>query len=433
MKITVYGAGPIGLTTSLGLCQMGHQVLCIDIDQEKITRLQENTMPFYEPGLASLLEAHLKNKSIQFSYHFSQGLENSVHFIAIGTPNIKGIPQTSSLEKLTTDILSANPDHYVFIKSTVPPGTAECIKKSLISLKALSSKVKLISHPEFLREGSALQDFLKPDRLVFGGVDLNLEFLKSIYPGIASDKFLLMSHSEAELSKYLANAYLAQRVSFINQAAFLCETFDADIKFIKAALTSDHRIGEKFLNPGLGFGGSCFPKDLQALNFLATTENFELPLVQSTLKINDEQIHRFTEKIESYFLAHQLKKKVCLWGLSFKPNTNDLRESPAIKVLKNLLKLNYTVHVHDPVSKNEFLKLFSDQITNNSVLFYKDPLKALTDCNALVLATEWREYKEIPLSSIFKNLSYAALFDGRNHFDKAEALKLGFYYAGVGR
>lgn len=424
MKITVYGAGPIGLTTSIGLCQFGHEVLCIDIDQEKVIRLQENDLPFYEPGLNSLLEKFLKNKMLKFSSKPQHGLENSVHFIAIGTPNKDGIPQIGPIEQLTRHIFENSHNSIIFIKSTVPPGTSERLKK------LSNANAQIISHPEFLREGTALADFLNPERLVFGGENLDLNYLTSIYTNIAKDKFLLMSHSEAELSKYLANAYLAQRVSFINQAALLCENFSADIVSVKKVLASDTRIGEQFLNAGLGFGGSCFPKDLVALNHFSRTHGVNLHLVQSTIKANHEQIQQFAKKIESYFLSKKLQKKISIWGLSFKPNTDDLRESPSLKLINELLALKYQIQVHDPVAKEAFLNLYADQ---RNITLHDNPINALQDSNALILATAWENYKEIPLAFMLKKLSHPALFDGRNFFNKEEALKLGFHYVGVGR
>lgn len=425
MNITVYGAGPIGLTTALGLCHLGHQVQCIDIDHFRISKLQDGILPFFEPGLRELLKTSLMNQTIFFQTKPNDNFQSLISFIAIGAPNIDKIPNTTEIEKLIYFLSEKPKKQTIFIKSTVPPGTAKKIKNQI------SLEVNLVSHPEFLREGLALSDFLNPDRLVFGGEHLDLNLLHLIYPNVAQEKFLLMSHEEAELSKYIANSYLAQRVSFINQISKLCDHYQVDIGQIKKSISSDHRIGAHFFNSGLGFGGSCFPKDLVALNSIAQQIGVRLSLIESTLEINANQIHYFSQKITSYFNLHlTLEKKITLWGASFKPNTSDLRESQSLKLLQKLIELNYSVNIYDPACFQELNQLFAD---TKNITVCESLDNSLNNSNAVIIATEWAEFKNYGLEKIKASLKHPALFDGRNLFNRSEAERIGLNYFGVGQ
>lgn len=436
-KMTVFGCGPIGLINTIGFSQAGYQVLAYDINTKKIQNLSDAKYDLYEPGLKENLQLQLLKKNITFTSEFLEAVAfSSIDFIALGTPSSPdGSADTKQIEFLLLEITQhACCSKTIFLRSTVPPGTTRKLQKQTNDLlKKLDKKIhiQLIHHPEFLREGTALEDFKYPDRLVFGAefVDKNLIF--KLYPTVLPEKILFTTWEESELIKYASNTYLAQRISFINEIARLAEKVNANIQTIKKGISLDPRIGESFLNAGLGFGGSCFPKDLKALISFAGEHNELLPLARATLTINELQISRWSDKINNYFHLHSnLERVITLWGASFKPNTSDLRESQSLKLINRLLELGFKIKIYDPVCFHELNEIYS---TNKNVMVHSAIDSSLENSNALVLATEWDQFQKYGLESIKTKLSHLVVFDTRNLFDPLSAQELGFKYFGAGQ
>ena len=442
MKIIVAGAGNIGLVTALCFAEKGHQVFCVDIDQTKISKLKTGITSIFEPELDILLSTHLKKGNIQFSGQFESILNQSeLIFITVGTPNDqKGEIDLSAVESVLVDVSrltttnsntnSAAITKTIIIKSTVPPGTNKKLSEKYPNFKFISS-------PEFLREGSAIYDCLNPDRIIIGShpehTNDDLKLFKNIYEqfGLAENKFIQMDTVTAEMTKYAANIFLAARVSLMNEFSRVCEKAGADIELLKKGLSLDHRIGNEFLNAGIGYGGSCFPKDLEAFNFYATGLNENLKLTNAIRKTNDLQLANFGFKIVAYHKAANIQNPtICLWGATFKPDTDDLREAPALKLVALLLSRSFKLHIYDPKASSALTDLFKDE---PNIKIFKNSYEALEGTDALVIATEWNEFRSANPIEIKKHLKNPVIFDGRNLFSPPQMRELGFKYFSVGR
>lgn len=429
MNLTVVGMGHIGLITALCFADKGHSVMCMDNNHNKISSLQKGPPSIYEPSLTAYLQASIKNNSIEFFSDISLSIINTDCInICVGTPNhpsgpadLEGLEQL--LSDLTPRIPSATP---IIIRSTVPPGTHRRLAKQY-------PQHRFISSPEFLREGSAIHDCLNPDRIIVGSDDpQDLEFFKQLYKdfNLRPEQFLFMDPTSAEMSKYAANIFLANRVSLINEFARISEKVGADIKQIQKALTMDPRIGGEFLNAGLGYGGSCFPKDLQAFTHFAKSLGAEALITDAVQKTNTLQIRSFTDKIIERLSQQRLPHHVTLWGLSFKPNTDDLREAPALKLAQALLEKGYSLKLYDPKATSNLQKIYSD---HPNVTICSTAQNSAQNSSAIILCTEWSEFYEVNLKEIKPLMAHPIIFDGRNIYDPQTMKELGFEYHSVGR
>jgi UDPglucose 6-dehydrogenase len=430
MKIVVFGAGPVGLTTSLSLCIWGHDVLCVDTNVELIKSLSDGITELYEADISTELKSALIRKKIQFSTNPKAACAfSNIYFIAVGTPNlVDGSCDLSRFDNCVRLIAESAffSDKTIVIKSTVPPLT-----NLNYSEKYKHTKTTFISNPEFLREGTALKDALHPDRILIGSLCVkSTELLQNIYDPVAKiTETFVTDPTTAEISKYAANVFLAARISLINEFAKISDVYNADITTISDVIGSDPRIGSDFLKSGVGYGGSCLPKDVAATVSFSTLKNIELNLIPAIQKTNETQVTDFVLLIQK----HSPQKKIALWGISFKPETNDLREAPALKIINLLLDDGFTIHVHDPQLSKVFLLIYSKQIQNHQILIFNDKIQALTDCSALTICTEWAEYSNADISEIKNNLHTPIIFDGRHIFLPSTMKENGIQYFSIGQ
>ncbi len=430
MNISIIGTGYVGLVTGVCLADAGHRVTCIDIDPTKVELLQKGISPIHEPGLIEILQKNIKKKLISFTSSFEDAIQKSkIIFMAVGTPSDKlGKTNLSFLYEACATILEyINEPKILVIKSTVPPGTHQ---KILEFLKKSPYKIDLVSNPEFLREGRAIQDFLKPDRIVIGSLSPKAtSLMKELYaPFTASNRpILTMNPISAELAKYACNTYLATRVSFINEMANLSERFSANIHDIRKVMTTDLRIGPHFLYAGCGYGGSCLPKDVTSLIQVAEEVDYDLKITKAAHEVNENQKLILLKKVLKHF-NHKLKDKhFAIWGCTFKARTDDVRQAPSVEMIKKLLDEQSTVSVYDPEGLDNLRKIFNDTIS-----YATSPYHALKNAHALILLTEWNEFRKPNFKAIKQNLLTAAIFDGRNLYDKEKLIRLGFHYEGIG-
>ncbi len=425
-KIGIIGTGYVGLTTGACLAYLGHKVICVDKDENKIKKLINGEVPIYEPGIEDILKRHKEN--ICYTTDIKKAVkESEALFVAVGTPSGKDGSIDMSFFKKAIEEIAENMNQYIVIvnKSTVPVGTGEWTKENV--KKIFKGKFAVVSNPEFLREGSAVSDFLEPDRVVIGTDDEKAkDIMLDIYSSIKAPK-LVTDIKSAELIKYAANAFLATKISFINEIANICEKVDGDVLKVAEGVGMDKRIGSKFLNAGIGYGGSCFPKDVEGLLFISNNYNHNFSLLRTVSEVNRRQQERFVEKIKSVLLKTK-GDTVCVWGLSFKPNTDDVRKSPAIFIVNELCREGVKVKVYDPIAINN-----AKQELPESVIFCNSAIEATDGADVLALLTEWPEFSEIGLSEIKKNMRNHYILDGRNHLEREEAKSLGFNYQGVGR
>lgn len=439
MKITVFGTGYVGLVTGVCLAELGNQVICVDIDQTKISQLQMGQVPIYEPGLKDLLAQNLTAQRIAFTTDFDVGINHGlIHFIAVGTPaNDDGTADLRAVYAVAKRIGQTMTDYCLVInKSTVPVGTADKVRELItaeLQQRGINVSFDIASNPEFLREGAAIADFMSPDRIIVGAdSDLALEYLRELYqPLIDSGKrFIAMDTRSSELTKYASNAFLATKISFINEMSLLAEKLGADIEQVRVGMTMDPRIGEHFLYPGCGYGGSCFPKDIQALQRTASEFGEELRLITAAQAVNDQQKLVLIKKLRGYFQEDLSGKTVALWGLSFKPHTDDMREATSHMIIENLLALNVCVQAYDPVAVTQAQKSYGQrpdfQLGNSAEA-------VLEGADVLLIVTEWPEFRQVNLQLIKEKLRYPAIFDGRNMLDPARVHAMGLEYYGIGR
>ncbi len=440
MRVCMIGTGYVGLVTGACLAEQGNHVWCVDVDEDKIARLNAGEIPIYEPGLEDIIKRNVSQGRLKFTTDTEEAVTSSLFvFIAVGTPpDGNGDANLKYVLKAAENIgASMNGYKIVVAKSTVPVGTTHKIKTIITEeLKKRGRndiEFDVAFCPEFLKEGSAVDDFLSPDRIVIGTEnDRTSEFLKELFaPFVQREpRILVMSITSAELTKYAANAMLATRISFMNELANLCETIGADIEEVRRGIGTDKRIGPAFLYAGVGYGGSCFPKDVKALIQSAKNKGKSLSILQAVEDVNKNQKHLFLEKIRDYFKDNLSGKTLAIWGLSFKPHTDDIREAPAIEIIKELTAKGAKVRAYDPVAMDNTRPLFEG---NKNVHFADDEYHALEDAHALVLVTEWPQFRRPEWDQVKERMAAPVIFDGRNQYDPGKMKQVGFLYFGIGR
>jgi len=427
VKIAVIGAGHVGLVTGACFAELGHEIFFVDNDKSKIEKLKKGEMPFHEPGLEDLLN---KNKErIKYFDNVKNGVKDAeVIFIAVGTPSREdGEADLSAVERVTTEIAETSTGYKLVVeKSTVPVRTGERIKFVLNLRKKEGAEFDVASNPEFLREGSAVYDFFNPDRIVIGVESERAEkILRKIYEPIKAP-ILVTDIESAELIKHASNSFLAMKISYINAISIICDKVGANIKKVAEGIGLDRRIGKEFLNAGVGFGGYCFPKDLKAFYKICEKLGFDFKLLKEVEKINIMMRERFVEKIED-ILWNLQDKVIGILGLSYKPNTDDLREAPSVYIIEILKKKGAKIKAYDPVSMDNAKKIYPD------IEYCKDPYEVAENADCLCIITEWEEFKNLDLKKIRGLMRTPVIADGRNIFERSEVEKLGFIYRGVGQ
>lgn len=431
-KIAVIGTGYVGLVTGVGLSDFGNKVICVDIDKVKIDMLNHGQIPIYEPGLKEILDKNFREGRLFFSTDIEGAIQKSeVIFIAVGTPpKENGEADLSYVESVVESIAKNLNDYKVVVtKSTVPIGTNRWIKEQIIE-KFGKTNFDVVSNPEFLREGKAVHDFFHPDRIVIGyESEKAKEIMKDVYRSLylIETPFVFCNLETAELIKYASNAFLATKITFINQIANLCEAVGADVHVVAKAMGMDGRISPKFLHPGPGYGGSCFPKDTKALVQIGKKYGIEMSLVNEVIRANEEQKKRMVVKLER-MLGDLEGKTIGILGLAFKAETDDMRESPAIVIINELLKKGAKIKAHDPQAEENARKIFG-----GSIEYHDNEYKAIKDIDALIILTEWNQYRGLDLEITKKLMKGNVILDARNLLNRDEATKLEFKYEGVGR
>ncbi len=436
MKIVVVGTGYVGLVTGTCLAEVGIDVICVDVDTKKIENLKNGILPIYEPGLDKLVHKNFDKGRLRFSTNLAESIKGAdVAFIAVGTP--PGEDGSADLQYVLTvarEIGENMSDYGVIItKSTVPVGTAKKVKKAIkeaLDARGVNIEYDVASNPEFLKEGAAVNDFMKPDRIVVGvESDKARGILEKLYhPFVLNGHpVIFMDIPSAEMTKYAANAMLATKISFMNDMANLCEIMGADVNLVRKGIGTDPRIGNKFIYPGIGYGGSCFPKDVKALVRTARENGYEMRILQSVEDVNEDQKYLLFNKIMKRFDGNLKGKKFAMWGLSFKPNTDDMREAPSLVIIDNLVKEGATVTAYDPVAMDEARHMIGDKIA-----YAKDEYEALDGADALLVVTEWPEFRIPDFNNVKSRLSGHLIFDGRNIFERSEMKKIGMEYHCVG-
>jgi UDPglucose 6-dehydrogenase len=434
MNICVIGTGYVGLVTGACFAEFGLNVTCVDKDKDKIKRLNSGETPIYEPGLQELIQRNAKHGRLSFTTLVEEGVKNAlVIFIAVGTPpkqdgdsDLRYIKEVSKQTAKTMDGYKV-----IVTKSTVPVGTGKMIAEIIKKYQKTKIDFDIVSNPEFLREGSAIEDFLRPNRIVVGASsEQAIAILKDLYRPLylIETPFLITNVETAEMIKYASNAFLATKISFINEIANLCERVGADIHGVAKGMGLDKRIGSKFLHPGPGFGGSCFPKDTRALFQMAKNSDYELRIVKSVIEVNKRQIIIMIDKIKKS-IGKLRGKTIGILGLSFKPNTDDIRESPAIEIAKALIKRGSKIRAYDPEALGTAKAIFN----SGKVTYCKDAYEVAKGANALVIATEWNQFRMLDMKRIKKLLKEPILIDLRNVYEPSHVKKLGFLYTSVGR
>ena len=431
MNISVIGTGYVGLVTGACLAGSGNNVICVDIDKEKIRSLKEGRVTFYEPGLEDIVKKNIKEERLHFTTDLDYAIKNSlIVLIAVGTPpNNDGSADTTSVIDVARSVAKSLDSYKVIVtKSTVPVGTTEMIRDEIKKITDVDFDVA--SNPEFLKEGAAVDDFMKPDRVIIGVENESTgEILKELYaPFMRSmSRALVVSIRSSELAKYTANAMLATRISFMNEIANLCEAVGADISEVRVAIGSDDRIGRHFLFPGVGYGGSCFPKDVKALVNTGNKFGSELQLCRATDEVNTRQREHFWKKVYNYFDGDLAGKRIAVWGVSFKPKTDDIREAPSLYIIEKLLSAGASVTLHDPVALDNAKALLGE-----SVSYADSNYSACEGADALVIHTEWNEYRQPDFHKILELMNGDVIFDGRNLYKPGSLKDMGIKYFGVG-
>lgn len=432
MNIAVVGSGYVGLTAGICFAESGNEVICVDIDREKVDRLNLGELPIYEPGLQELLTGNLSSGRLRFSCDLPEAVRESlIIFIAVGTPSREdGLPDVSMVENVARSIIGAMDDYRILvIKSTVPVGTTVRLAEQLSRLT--DTPFDLASNPEFLKEGYAIDDFSRPDRVIIGTTSPKAaQMLEELYaPFVRNGKpIIVMDPTSSEMAKYAANALLSTKISFINELANLCEKLGADIDDVRRGICSDSRIGYQFLYPGLGFGGSCFPKDIEALVRICDQVGYPGWLLKSVKEVNDYQKHTLQRKVRAHFGDDLTGMKFAVWGLSFKPRTDDVRESAAMDLIADLLAGGAKVSVHDPQALENAKKVLDDQ-----VIYCHQMYDAVDGADGLCVVTEWNEYRNPSYDKMLAALRRPVIFDGRNVYDPVKMRARGFVYFGIGK
>lgn len=436
MKIAIVGTGYVGLVTGACFAEMGTEVWCVDIDQKKIEGLQQGIIPIYEPGLEEMVNRNFQAGRLHFTIDLNECLANiEVLFCAVGTPPDEDGSADLRHVLAVAEEAGENMTDYLLIvtKSTVPVGTSLKIKETILKVqqkRGVDIPFDIASNPEFLKEGAAIKDFMSPDRVVVGvESEKARELMSRLYRPFLLNNFrvIFMDIPSAEMTKYAANAMLATRISFINDVANLCEIVGADVNMVRQGIGADARIGNKFLYPGCGYGGSCFPKDVKALIHTAEEQGYSMRILKAVDEVNDNQKTILYKKLGDYYQNDLSGKTVAIWGLAFKPETDDIREAPSLVIIHHLLEAGCKVRVYDPVAMEETQRLFKDRI-----YYSKDIYDAAMDADALLLLTEWKEFRLPSWKVIKKVMLHPVVFDGRNIYDRQELTDLGFVYQGIG-
>ncbi len=432
MKIAVVGTGYVGLVSGTCFAETGNKVTCVDIDPNKVTKLANGQITIYEPGLEKIFLRNVKEGRLKFTTNLAEGIEEaSIIFLALPTPPGEGgAADLKYVLGVASDLGKIMTDYKVIVdKSTVPVGTAEKVRAAIAA--NYKGEFDVVSNPEFLREGVAVDDFMKPDRVVVGTTSERAKKLMGeLYAPYVrqGNPVIFMDEKSAELTKYAANSFLATKISFMNEIAQMCEKLGADVDMVRKGIGSDDRIGRRFLFPGIGYGGSCFPKDVQALIMSAEEVAYNFQILKAVEAVNENQKMHLIPKIKSFFNNNIAGKHFALWGLAFKPNTDDIREAPALYIIKALLEAGATVTAFDP----EAMPNVQKQIGN--IITYADSqYNALVNADALIIATEWSEFRTPDFEQIDLHLKQKAIFDGRNLFDVQQIRSLGYHYESIGR
>lgn len=440
MKILVIGTGYVGLVTGALFAEMGHLVMCLDIDKEKILSLKQGIIPIYEPGLEEIVKRTVVAGRLNFTTDYAEGVAfGKVCFIAVSTPGLEDGSCDLTYFKQAATAIAKHMDEYKVIvnKSTVPPGTASFVEEHMQAELKRAGKTfhfDVVSNPEFLKEGDAVNDFMKPDRIVIGShSEKASEIMRDLYQpfNLSHDRLICMDPLSAEMTKYAANAMLASRISFMNEMAKICEAVGADVSKVRKGIGSDKRIGYSFLYAGAGYGGSCFPKDVKALANLAQKQNVDTPLLDAIEEVNENQKKVVGQKLEGYFRdkGGLNGKTIAIWGLSFKPGTDDMREAPALTLIRQLCESGANVRLFDPVAMKKAKEVIkrSPQIT-----FCSNEFEAAKNVDAIALMTEWKQFRFVDFSKVLSEMKGRAFFDGRNQYQKEEMKELGFDYFCIG-
>jgi UDPglucose 6-dehydrogenase len=437
MKITVVGTGYVGLVSGACFAEVGIQVVCVDVNEAKIAGLRNGILPIYEPGLEELVKRNHASGRLSFSTHLGDAIQGAeVVFIAVGTPpGEDGSADLQNVLAVAKEIGKTMSDYLVVAtKSTVPVTTGSKVHDTIqaaLTTRGATIPFSVVSNPEFLKEGAAVEDFLKPDRIVIGVEDERAEsIMKRLYKPfqLNGDRMIFMDIPSAEMTKYAANAMLATKISFMNDIANLCERVGANASMVRKGIGSDPRIGSRFIYPGVGYGGSCFPKDVKAIINTAKNFGYELKVLQAVEEVNEKQKQVIVEKLVSHFGKDLRGLTFAIWGLSFKPNTDDLREAPALVIIEQLLSLGAKVKGYDPVAMKEAEHLY----LGNSISYATDAYDACIDADALLMITEWSEFRLPSWEVLSKLMKQKVVFDGRNLYDRKYLEELGFVYHGIG-
>ncbi|HEY5369858.1 MAG TPA: UDP-glucose/GDP-mannose dehydrogenase family protein [Hanamia sp.] len=442
MNISVIGTGYVGLVTGTCFAETGNKVICVDIDEKKVARLSSGKITIFEPGLEKLFERNGKEGRLQFTTSLEEGIKDAaVIFLALPTPpdgdGYADLNYVLGVADNLGKLLKKGEYKVIIDKSTVPVGTAEKVYNIILQSAreaGIASPEKLfdvVSNPEFLREGVAVDDFMKPDRVVIGtSSEKAKEILGQLYAPFVrqGNPIIYMDEKSAELTKYAANAFLATKISFMNEIAQLCERMGAEVDMVRKGMGSDERIGRRFLFPGIGYGGSCFPKDVKALSKSAQQVDYDFKILEAVMEVNEKQKVHLLPKIKTYFKNNLTNKHIAIWGLAFKPNTDDIREAPALKIIEELLENGASVTAYDPEGMANVKKEIG-----NRIAYAENQYDVLKGADALVIATEWSEFRTPDFDKIKSLLKNAAIFDGRNLFDLQQMKAAGFHYESVGR
>ncbi|WP_285059904.1 UDP-glucose dehydrogenase family protein [Pedobacter ginsengisoli] len=432
MKIAVIGTGYVGLVTGTCLAETGNNVICVDVNAAKVQKMQAGEIPIYEPGLDVLFHRNIAQRRLTFTTDLAAGIKDAqIIFMALPTPpGGDGAADLSYILGAAKDISKLVTEYKVIVnKSTVPVGTAD--KVQAVFKEHTSVEIDVVSNPEFLREGVAVDDFMKPDRVVIGTTSEKAKKLMAELYGPyvrQGNPILFMDERSSELTKYAANSFLATKITFMNEVANLCEIVGADVDAVRKGIGSDDRIGKRFLFPGIGYGGSCFPKDVQALAKSADEHDYDFQILKAVMKVNEKQKTVLVEKLLKYYKGDLKGKHFALWGLAFKPETDDIREAPALYIIEDLLKHGATVSTFDPEGIANVKALIGDKIQ-----YAEDQYAALKGADALLIATEWSVFRNPDFDRMEETLTNKVIFDGRNLYDLQKMIDLGYYYNSVGR
>lgn len=433
MKIAVVGTGYVGLVAGTCFADSGNIVTCVDVDTAKVSRLKDGQIPIFEPGLEALFERNIKQGRLLFTTSLTDGIEGAkIIFLALPTPSgADGAADLSAVRKVASELSKLIKTYTVIVnKSTVPVGTAHIVH-TILSENLKEDVFDVVSNPEFLREGVAVDDFLKPDRIIIGTSSPRAEeLMRQLYNPFVrqGNPVIVMDERSAEMTKYAANAYLAARISFMNEIANLCELLGADVDQVRKGMGSDSRIGRRFLFPGVGFGGSCFPKDVRALATTARENDYDFKILKAVMHVNDLQKDILSTKISRYFDDNLKGKTIAVWGLAFKPNTDDIREAPALTILARLLNKGARIKAYDPEAMENVRQVFGDKIEYSTSEY-----EAIQDADALAIVTEWNEFRNPDFDHMKKIMKAPVIFDGRNIYDVKVTRDKGFYYDSIGR